>query len=162
MSVISWRGHPLLSSIMFSLTSPSSTVELIFSTRTFTIMTMMIVMRKTTHVDDVFIRERLVGLIVLCVLQENLQIVSSFTRIIIFDILMETRIFIHFDRKCYFRTKLVIEGIQGCSLLHYIVIKEAQRHWIRMFSTLNPKQPVCGLDISEPPHHIIPPSQLNF
>ena len=42
------------------------------------------------------------------------------------------------------------------------VVKEGQKHWKKMFSTLNPKQPVCGLDISEPPHHIIPPSQLNF
>ena len=58
-------------------------------TMTFTIMTMIIVMRKTTHVDDVFIRERLVGLIVLCVLQENLQIVSSSARIIILIIMLE-------------------------------------------------------------------------
>ena len=64
----SWWGKPLTS-------------------MTFAIMTMIIVMRKTTHVDDVFIRERLVGLVVLCVLQENLQIVSSFTRIIILIII---------------------------------------------------------------------------
>ena len=77
--------HYFLLLCSHSLPPLAPSVELIFSMRTFTIiiMTMIIVMRKTTHVDDVFIRERLVGLVVLCVLQENLQIVSSFTRIII-------------------------------------------------------------------------------